>query len=100
MSIERIKTAAGISRGTFYAYFPGGRDELLRAAYAQISTDLVDRTQGVVRRAKNWRESIRAHADAMFDLVEDRQLGYFFNVSGPALITTGSNAALAHERAL
>lgn len=94
VTIERIQAAAGVSRGTVYAYFPGGRDDLLRAAYAQVGTDLVAHTRDAVRAADGWQASIRAHADAMFDLAEDQQLGYFFNVSGPALITNGAERGI------
>lgn len=93
-TIERIQSAAGVSRGTVYAYFPGGRDELLRAAYAQIGTELIARTRERAQAARHWRARIQAHAHAMFDLAEDRKLGHFFNVSGPALIPSGSERGI------
>lgn len=88
-SIDRISAASGISRGTVYAHFPGGRDELLRAAYAKLGRDLVARTRAAVTAAEGWREQIDAHARSMFDLAADARIGDFYNVSGPALIVSG-----------
>lgn len=88
-TIDRISAESGISRGTVYAHFPGGRDELLRAAYAELSRGLIERTRLDADRAGDWRGRIAAHARAMFELAADARLGRFFNVSGPALITGG-----------
>lgn len=93
-TIERIQAASGVSRGTVYAYFPGGRDELLRAAYARIGTELVARTRDAAEAAGSWRGSIAAHALALFELAEDPRIGHFYNVSGPALITSGSERGI------
>ena len=93
-SIDRISAASGISRGTVYAHFPGGRDELLRAAYAKLGRDLVARTQAAVSVAEGWREQIDAHARSMFDLAADPRIGHFYNVSGPALIVSGEERGI------
>lgn len=86
-TIDRIASASGVSRGTVYAYFPGGRDELLRAAYARIGRRLVDEARAAASEASDWRGRVVALARAMFELADDRRLGHFYNVSGPALIT-------------
>lgn len=88
-TIERVSAQSGISRGTVYAHFPGGRDELLRAAYAQLGMRLVERTRAAVSAAGDWQSQLAAHAREMFDLAADEHLGHFFNVSGPTLITEG-----------
>lgn len=93
-SIDRISAASGISRGTVYAHFPGGRDELLRAAYAKLGRDLVARTRAAVSLAEGWREQIDAHARSMFDLAADPRIGHFYNVSGPALIVSGEERGI------
>lgn len=89
LTIDRVSAESGISRGTVYAHFPEGRDELLRGAYARLGHDLVDRTREAAASAEDWRESIIAHGRAMLDLAGDARIGHFFNVSGPALITAG-----------
>ncbi len=93
-SIDRISAASGISRGTVYAHFPGGRDELLRAAYARLGRDLVARTREAVSVAEGWQARIVAHARTMFDLADDPRIGHFYNVSGPALIVSGAERGI------
>ena len=88
-TIERVSKASAISRGTVYAHFPGGRDELLRSAYGQLGTDLVARTRDAVDTAADWRGRLEAHAREMLALADDAHLGHFFNVSGPTLIVSG-----------
>lgn len=93
-TIDRISAESGISRGTVYAHFPGGRDELLRAAYARLGEQLVDRTRAAVLAADDWRGRIVAHARAMFDLAGDARIGHFYNVSGPTLIVDGAERGI------
>lgn len=93
-TIDRISAESGISRGTVYAHFPGGRDELLRAAYARLGEQLVERTREAVLAAGDWRGRIVAHARAMFDLAVDARIGHFYNVSGPTLIVDGAERGI------
>ncbi|QZY51695.1 TetR/AcrR family transcriptional regulator [Leucobacter tenebrionis] len=93
-TIDRVSAESGISRGTVYAYFPGGRDELLRAAYARLGRGLVERTREAVSAAGDWRGRIVAHARAMFDLAGDARIGHFYNVSGPTLIVDGAERGI------
>lgn len=88
-TIDRVSAVSGISRGTVYAHFPGGRDELLRSAYARLGEHLVERTRAAVLAADDWRGRLVAHAIAMFDLAGDANVGHFYNVSGPTLIVDG-----------
>ncbi|MHA3683832.1 TetR/AcrR family transcriptional regulator [Leucobacter sp. HY1910] len=93
-TIDRVAAQSGISRGTVYAHFSGGRDQLLRAAYAQLGEDLVARTRAAVSAETGWRGQLAALARAMFALASDERVGHFYNVSGPALITTGSERGI------
>lgn len=94
LTIERVSSESGISRGTVYAHFPDGRDELLRGAYASLGRDLVERTSSAATEALDWRASILAHGRALLDLASDERIGYFFNVSGPTLITDGAERGI------
>ena len=94
LTIERVSAESGISRGTVYAHFPDGRDELLRGAYARLGHDLVERTRAAATEAGDWRASVVAHGRAMIDLARDERIGYFFNVSGPTLITDGAERGI------
>lgn len=99
-TIDRVTAVSGISRGTVYAHFPGGRDELLRAAYATLGHDLVARTRAAVTAAEGWRAQLAAHAQALFDLAQDSNTGHFFNVSGPTLIVEGAERGIGSGASL
>jgi AcrR family transcriptional regulator len=89
LTIERIATAAGVSRGTVYAHFPGGLSEMVAAAYAAIGHRIVAETAAEARAANDWRDELMAHARAMFGFAANTRSGYFYNVSGPAFIGSG-----------
>ncbi|WP_193080265.1 TetR/AcrR family transcriptional regulator [Brevibacterium aurantiacum] len=89
LTIERISRAAGVSRGTVYAHFPGGMTELVSAAYAHIGCVIVDTTTAHIEAADSWSDELIAHARAMFDFAANSRSGHFYNVSGPAFIATG-----------
>lgn len=88
-TIERMATRSGMARGTLYAHFPGGRDDLLRAAYARLTDELVARSRAAVSAASSWQDQLVALAREMIELAGDPRVGHFYNVSGPGLIATG-----------
>jgi AcrR family transcriptional regulator len=90
LTIERIATAAGVSRGTVYAHFPGGLSEMVAAAYAadRPPDRRRDRGGGEMRPRTGGRR-LMAHARAMFGFAANTRSGYFYNVSGPAFIGSG-----------
>ncbi|MHC6220787.1 TetR/AcrR family transcriptional regulator [Arthrobacter sp. MMS24-S77] len=103
-TIDRLAAQAGMSRGTVYAHFEGGRDEVLQEAYRRVGRDLVNAAQRMADSAATWRDRVMAYARAMVALTEDRHRGYFYNVAGPALFGgrvergEGSSASLAAIR--
>lgn len=86
-TIDQIAGRAGVSRGTVYAHLSGGRDELLRLAYAELGHRLVDRTRAALDAASGWDDALTGLAGELFALASDRHLGHFYNVTGPALMT-------------
>lgn len=96
-TIDRMSAASGTSRGTVYAYFPAGRDELLREAYARLGARLVEQTRAAVSEAGDWSNQLLALARAMFALARDEHLGYFYNVTGPALFSSAPAGEEAQE---
>ena len=42
-TLEELSRRAGLSRGTLYAYFPEGRDQIVREVYLRISGEVYDR---------------------------------------------------------
>ena len=104
VTIDRLATQAGMSRGTVYAHFEGGRDEVLQEAYRAVSRELVSTAQRLTDSATTWRDRVMAYARAMVALTGDHHRGYFYNVAGPALFGSrvergeGSSASLAAIR--
>lgn len=100
VTIDRVVQKSGMARGTLYAHFPGGRDELLRAAYAQLGCDLVVRSRAAVTSATSPSERLVALARVMLEVAEDHRVGFFYNVSGPVILASaperggGSGASL------
>ncbi|MDJ0350453.1 TetR/AcrR family transcriptional regulator [Cryobacterium sp. PH29-G1] len=94
VTIDRVAEHAGLSRGTIYAHYPAGRDELLRAAYAALGHDVAARTRARVLEAGSWQARLVAHASVMYELARVERIGYFFNVSGPALIPEGEERGI------
>jgi AcrR family transcriptional regulator len=103
-TIDRLAAQAGMSRGTVYAHFEGGRDEVLQEAYRRVGRELVSTAQRLADSAHTWRDRVMAYAQAMVALTEDHNRGYFYNVAGPALFGSrvergeGSSASLAAIR--
>lgn len=103
-TIDRLAAQAGMSRGTVYAHFEGGRDELLQEAYRRVGRELVSTAQQMADAAGTWQDRVMAYARAMVALTEDHHRGYFYNVAGPALFGSrvergeGSSASLSAIR--
>jgi AcrR family transcriptional regulator len=85
-TIERITARAGASRATLYAHFPGGRTDLLAEAYQTIGRDLIQAAERDAARHTDWIERLCAYPRAMLELAAKRELGLFYNVSGPQLL--------------
>ena len=94
VTIDRVAENAGLSRGTLYAHYPAGREELLRAAYAELSHNVAARTRESVATADTWHARLIAHAHVMYELARVERVGYFYNVSGPALIPEGEERGI------
>ncbi|GER23785.1 hypothetical protein NCCP1664_22800 [Zafaria cholistanensis] len=85
-TIQRITGRAGTSRATLYAHFPGGRGDLLAEAYQTLGRDLIVQAESSAAEQADWIERLCAYPRAMLDLATQRQLGLFYNVSGPQLV--------------
>jgi len=86
VTIEAILRESGMARATLYAHFPGGRDELLRAAYARAGEELLRLAREAAATASGWRTRILAFARTMIDFSSSPTLGHFYSVSGPHLM--------------
>lgn len=85
-TIQRITTRAGASRATLYAHFPGGRTDLIAEAYQTVGRDLIQAAEQDAAGHTDWIERLCAYPRAMLELSSKRELGLFYNVSGPQLV--------------
>lgn len=86
VTIEAILRESGMARATLYTHFPGGRDALLRAAYAQAGEKLLRLASASAARETDWRGRILSYARTMIDYSSSPRLGHFYSVSGPHLM--------------
>jgi AcrR family transcriptional regulator len=86
MTIDRIASEAGMSRGTLYAHYPEGQDEIVRAAYDRLGADVLAAAAAGAERGTDWIDRLAAYAEAMVELARDPELGFFYNISGPSRV--------------
>ncbi|MFC7401020.1 TetR/AcrR family transcriptional regulator [Citricoccus sp. GCM10030269] len=85
-TVVRITHHAGTSRGTLYAHFPDGRPELLAEAYQAVGRTVVKTAEGYRSHASTWIDRVCAYLQAMLDLAAQREIGLFYNISGPQMV--------------
>jgi AcrR family transcriptional regulator len=103
-TLEQIAAAAGTARATLYVHFPGGRDELLHAAFLRMGEKHVAAAVALIEAGAvgSFVERLRIYARVGYDLIENTQVGYFMNMYGPSLMRSAVGPYVAGnlERAL
>lgn len=99
-TIERITARAGASRATLYAHFPGGRADIMAEAYRTIGQDLIDAAERDAAAQDDWVEKLCAYPRAMLTLASQRELSFFYNVSGPQLFGIGKRRGSGSQHTL
>ncbi|MFT4469674.1 TetR/AcrR family transcriptional regulator [Arthrobacter sulfonylureivorans] len=99
-TIDRITARAGTSRATLYAHFPGGRADVLAEAYKRVGQDLIDAAERDAAGQDDWIEKLCAYPRAMLALAARRELGFFYNVSGPQHFGIGKRRGSASQHTL
>jgi AcrR family transcriptional regulator len=85
-TVEELAARCGCAKGTIYAHFPEGKDELAREIYVAIGKDfdrrfaelLESRDDGVI-------ECVDAAAEVLMAISAEPAKGRFFMISAPAL---------------
>lgn len=89
VTIGRVLAEAEVARATLYAYFPDGREGLLRAAYERVAHQFLGDAKKIVDskggQELQWSRRMAAYAEALLNLSIDPGIGYFYNVSGAQL---------------
>jgi AcrR family transcriptional regulator len=85
ITIDDVSEAAGVSRGTIYTYFPEGRDQLLRDAYARVAASVVAAGSENRERHHGVTDRIVALAGALVDAATTPE-GRFYARIGTATV--------------
>lgn len=84
-SLEELSQGAGIARGTLYAHFPGGREEIVREVYLRIADDVYVRG---IRLREQTQDPVGRIAALTRALVEatSTPTGRFYGVMGADIV--------------
>jgi AcrR family transcriptional regulator len=86
VTVDWLLERCGCARGTFYSYFPGGRDELFQAIYRQIGEEFAARFAEVLDDAgDDLAAVIHGAAEILMDISSEPGKGRFFMIEAPAL---------------
>lgn len=85
-TIEELASRCGCAKGTVYAHFPEGKDELVREIYASIGENF-DRDFKTVLddHPHDVFACVDAAAELLMDISAEPAKGRFFMISAPAL---------------
>jgi TetR/AcrR family transcriptional repressor of lmrAB and yxaGH operons len=84
--IEVLSQRSGVSRGTIYSHFPGGREEIVREVYLRIAEGVYVRGISLRDALTHPGERITALAFALVEATKE-PAGRFYGVMGPDLVS-------------
>ena len=82
LALEEVSQRAGLSRGTVYAHFPGGRDEVVREVYLRVADAVYDKGLTLREQADETAGRITALARAYIETTSQPS-GRFYGLMGP-----------------
>jgi TetR/AcrR family transcriptional repressor of lmrAB and yxaGH operons len=84
-TLEELSQRAGLSRGTLYAHFPGGREEIAREVYLRIADAVYVRGISLREETQEVAGRIAALARALVEATST-PAGRFYGVMGPDIV--------------
>ncbi len=84
-AVEAIAAAAGASKVTLYAYFPGGRDDLFRELYEEINGELLELATASHADASGLVDRVVALTRPLLDIGARPLVGQFYSNADPAV---------------
>ncbi|MHC5560896.1 TetR/AcrR family transcriptional regulator [Kocuria sp. U4B] len=84
-SLEELSRHAGISRGTLYAHFPGGREEIVRQVYLRMAEAVYVRGISLREETQDVAGRITALARALVEITST-PAGRFYGMMGPDIV--------------
>jgi AcrR family transcriptional regulator len=86
VTVDGLLRRCGCARGTFYAYFPGGKDEVFQTIYRKIGEEFEQRfRESLANTGDDLVEVIRSTAEILMDISAEPGKGRFFMIEAPAL---------------
>lgn len=85
-ALEVLSQRSGVSRGTIYSHFPGGREEIVREVYLRIADGVYVRGISLRDALTHPGERITALAFALVEATKE-PAGRFYGVMGPDLVS-------------
>jgi len=82
LALEEVSQRAGLSRGTVYAPFPGGRDDVVREVYLRVADAVHARGLELRDEASDTAGRISALARAYVEMTSSPS-GRFYGLMGP-----------------
>lgn len=84
-TLEELSRLAGLARGTLYAHFPGGRDEIVREVYLRIADAVYVRGISLREETQDVAGRIAALAQALVEATST-PAGRFYGVMGADIV--------------
>ncbi|GAA3678031.1 hypothetical protein GCM10023081_15370 [Arthrobacter ginkgonis] len=84
-TVEELSQRAGLARGTLYAHFPGGREEIVRETYLRIADAVYVRGISLREQAVEVPDRIAALARALLEAAAT-PAGRFYGVMGSDMV--------------
>ncbi|WP_143711743.1 TetR/AcrR family transcriptional regulator [Paenarthrobacter aurescens] len=85
LALEEVSQRAGLSRGTVYAHFPGGRDDVVREVYLRVADAVYVRGISLREEALHPAGRISALARALVETTSSAS-GRFYGLMGPDVV--------------
>ena len=85
IALEDVSQRAGLSRGTLYAHFPGGREEIVREVYLRIADAVYVRGIRLHQEAPDVASRVAALARALVEAAST-PAGRFYGIMGPDIV--------------
>jgi TetR/AcrR family transcriptional repressor of lmrAB and yxaGH operons len=92
-TVEELSQRAGLARGTLYAHFPGGREEIVREAYLRIADAVYVRGISLREQAVEVPDRIAALARALLEAAAT-PAGRFYGVMGSDMVAVLTGAGV------
>ncbi|MBG6085127.1 TetR/AcrR family transcriptional regulator [Zhihengliuella flava] len=97
-ALEELSRRAGLARGTLYAHFPGGREEIVRAVYLRVAEEVEEAGRALREQESGAPDRIAALARALVERTATASGRFYGKTTADALpvladVTGGTSAA-------